>query len=59
MIARENSLIHKNFHENSHYRNGYFQVNGQNHIKDEFVKIREFILAIIICDFPSKMAIQA
>ena len=47
-------MIFENFHENSHYRNGHFQENLENHMKGEFVKIQEFTLVIIFVIFDKK-----
>ena len=48
------NMIFKIFHENNHYRNGHFQGNRKNHIKGEFLKIREFSLVIRFVTFPLK-----
>ena len=45
-------MIFQISHESSHYRNGNFQQNFKNHIKGEFVKIREWNLLIIFVIFP-------
>ena len=47
-------MIFKIFQENSHYRNGHFQENRENHLQGEFVKIRKFVLEIIFVIFPRK-----
>ena len=45
-------------HENSHYRNGHFHGNSDNHILGEFVKTWLFTLVIIFMIFPLKMTCQ-
>jgi len=42
------NMIFRNSHENSHYRNGHFHENRENHIKLEFVKIHEKSTLVII-----------
>ena len=44
-------MIFEIFHKNSRYRNGQFEENRENHIKGEFVQIREFTLVIIFMIF--------
>jgi len=49
-------MTFKNFHENSHYWNGHFQKNHENHIKGEFLNAPESTLVIIFMIL-SKMTI--
>ena len=48
-------MIFEIFHKNSHYRNGHFRENLENHLKDGFVKTRECSLIIIAVIFIQKL----
>ena len=47
-------MIFKIFHENSYYRNSLFGKSRENHLWDEFIKIREFTQVIIFVIFLQK-----
>ena len=47
-------MIFKNFHENSHYRNGHFQENRENYIYWLVLKNPRILLSYHSCDFPRK-----